>query len=290
MSISKRTFSLSVEPIDVVIPCAEKDKVTLDLCIEGIRKNGQNIRRIIVVSKEALTEKAEWFDEAKYPFSKRDLAFEIFQENVLAAEEFLNSPKSRAGWIFQQFVKLYAPFVIPNISSNVLILDADVIFLNSTSFMTEKGEPLFNTGSELHLPYFRHMEKLLPGLHRVYQKYSGICHYMLFQKPILEDFFTCIEKQHPGKKSWQAICQLIDQKEIFKSCLSEYEMYFNFALLRTAQAKVRCLKWIQLGTWEKAEEFRENGFSYMACQEWIRRSFPTMVDVHLPSKELVFRQ
>ena len=48
-SIQKKHYDLKAAPIDVVIPCHPKDLDTLELCIEGIRKYGQNIRRVIVV-------------------------------------------------------------------------------------------------------------------------------------------------------------------------------------------------------------------------------------------------
>ena len=32
------------------------------------------------------------------------------------------------GWIYQQFLKLFAPLYIPDISSNVLMVDSDVVF------------------------------------------------------------------------------------------------------------------------------------------------------------------
>ncbi len=67
----KKHYNLSNDPIDVVIPCTNKDKKTLDLCIDGIRKYGKNIRRVIVVSSKPLTDKAEFFDEKLYPFFKR---------------------------------------------------------------------------------------------------------------------------------------------------------------------------------------------------------------------------
>ena len=59
----KKVFAFSEDPIDVIIPCTDKDLETLDLCIQGIRKNGPNIRRVIIISDQKLTEKAEWFDE-----------------------------------------------------------------------------------------------------------------------------------------------------------------------------------------------------------------------------------
>ncbi len=53
--------------------------------------------------------------------------------------------------------------------------------------MSEKGEPFFNVSDEYYDEYFKHAARLLPGFRRVYPQYSGICHFMLFQKPVLED-------------------------------------------------------------------------------------------------------
>lgn len=274
----KVTYQLSPEPIDVVIPCAPKDAVTLEECIRGIRQYGANIRRVIVLSRERLTDLAEWFNELDYPFSKSDLAREIFQGDLVAAEAFIRQPQSRIGWIFQQFLKFYATFVIPGISSNVLILDADVIFLNPVQFMNEKGEPFFNVGNEYYEPYFQQMARLLPELYRVHAQYSGICHYMLFQKPILEDLFAMIQSQH-GVEPWQELCRCIDPKEPL-SHLSEYEIYFNFSILRTNQAKIRPLKWVNTGGWKKMEIYRQQKYVYMACQEWIRALGDRIVQIH----------
>jgi hypothetical protein len=50
--LTKHIYTLSPQPIDVVIPSTHKDLPTLDLCIQGIRIYGENIGRIIVVSAE----------------------------------------------------------------------------------------------------------------------------------------------------------------------------------------------------------------------------------------------
>lgn len=186
-------YSLSNEPIDVVIPCAKKDQEILDLCINGIRKNGKNIRNIIVISSELYTNEAKWFDEKNFPFSKNDIADEIFQNNLQAKQDFLSSPRTRIGWIYQQLLKLYSPFVIPGISKNVLVLDADTIFLNSVEFTNDLGDPLFAIAKEYYKPYFDIAQKILPEFYRVNKKLSGICHHMIFQRSILENLFSQIQ-------------------------------------------------------------------------------------------------
>lgn len=280
VEFSKTIFFLTTEPIDVVIPCAPKDLDTLEMCIAGIRENGKNIRRVIVVSKDPLSNSAEWFDEKNFPFNFQTIALEIFHGDAHKAQKFLKNPATRIGWVFQQLLKFYAPYVIPDISSNVLILDSDVIFLNPTQFMNEQGEPLFNVGKEKWKPYFVFGARLLPGWHRVYSEYSGICHWMLFQRPILDDFFSTINQQQ-GLEPWKAICRCIDNKDLVLACMSEYEMYFNYALLRTDQAKICPIKWINLDHWRDMEKYRNEKFHYMACQEWMRSMKKPRVEIHL---------
>ena len=263
--LTKVQYAFSKEPIDVVIPCAPKDKKTLALCIKGIRTHGKNIRRVIVVSKEKLTDEAEWFAEKDYPFSKEDLATEIFWSDQKAAKKFLLKRNSRIGWIYQQFLKLYAPFVIPEISSNVLVLDADVIFLRPVEFMDEEGRGFLNIATEYHPPYFEHMKRLLPDLCRVHTEHSGITHHMLFQKPVLEDLFSLISKRHK-MEPWKAICRAIKSKKMPTSCLSEYEIYFNFALLRTDQIKIHPWPVIDVYPLRKIEKYRD--YVYITSHEY----------------------
>jgi len=251
-------YPLLPEPIDVIIPCHVKDVKTLDLCIEGIRKNGKNIGRIIVVSEKKMTEKAEWFDEKNYPFSLQDLKKELFKNTSYE----INKQYSRLGWILQQLLKLYAFKVIPGLSSNLLVLDADTIFLRPTKFLNEKGEPYFNLGKERHPPYFAHFARLLP--HVEPQKRSGISHHMIFQKPILEDLFYEIEKEHQ-EEPWKAICHCVGKNDIFGSGFSEYETYFSFALAKTKQAHPRKLKWKEAKSLEKLSDYKRRKFAYISC-------------------------
>ncbi len=265
--LTKVIYKLEKAPIDVIIPCTSKDKLTLDLCIEGIRKNGINVRRIIVVSSEPLTDQAEWFDENKFSFTKYDIALEILKDEKKARN--LLATNSRIGWIYQQFLKLYAPFVIPNISSNVLILDADTIFLKPVEFIGSSGEGLYNPGTEFHQPYFKHASELIPGFRKVFKEYSGISHHMLFQKSVLQDLMQEI-KLYQHIEPWKAFCRYIDHKHLPFSCLSEYEIYFNFAFMRTSQMKIRPLKWANISSLDEIVKYQEEEYDYVSCHDYLR--------------------
>lgn len=265
----KVVYPLTTEPIDVVIPCCPKDVETLDLCIDKIKEYGANLRRVIVVSKGRLTNKAEWFSEEKFPFSKEMLALEIFRGDRLAAEEFLGSSQTRIGWIYQQFLKLYAPFVIEGLSSNVLILDADAIFIRPVTFLSEKGEPLFSFSKEITQEYLDHASRLLPDFKKVHAGKSGVAHHMLFQRPILEDLFEMIQKHH-GVEAWRAIARCISLNDVYNSSMSEYEIYFNFAFLRTNQAILRPLKCMNVISYGLFKVYAKHNWDLITSHSWSR--------------------
>jgi hypothetical protein len=256
-------------PIDVVIPCAKKDLETLQLCVQGIKKYGDGINRIIVISDERFAPFAEWFDEKQFPFTKQEIAINIFKDSAKGMQ-FLTATDSRIGWIYQQFLKLYAPLVIPGISSNVLILDADTIFLRPVNFLHKRRFGTFTPGTEYHKPYFDHMQRAIPWLRKIYPQHSGIAHHMLFQKEIIQDLLRTIESHH-HEVAWKALCHAIDLQEVTKSCMSEYELYFNFALMRTGEVKIRPLKWKNVATLGEIEKAKKEGYDYVSCHSYLRK-------------------
>lgn len=267
LHLEKKIFNFSTQPIDVVIPCADIDIECLDRCIKGIRNN-IDVNRIIVVSPRRLTKNAEWFDEKNYPFNKYSIAQEIFGNDQQA--KFQVTSSSRIGWIYQQFLKLYAPLVIPNISSNVLVVDADTIFLNSVQFLDSLGCGFYNYGSEYHIPYFQHMDRLIPGLKRVNINYSGISHHMLFQREVIEDLFRVIESYH-GVDAWKAMSRCIDLQYYTGSSLSEYEIYFNFVFTRTDQVKIRPLLWANISDINEIPKYKKLGYHFISYHYYLRK-------------------
>ena len=254
------TFALSNDPIDVVIPCVEKDLATLKLCIRGIRENGVNIRRIIVVSKNLLTEEAEWFDEARYPFSFQDIAGALAKYKPKF--EYLLQKTRRTGWYYQQLLKFYAPLVIPNISPNVLILDSDTIFLNPVTFLNPQNGGMYNTGEEHNPPYFRHGSLLIPGFYKCFPEYSGITHHMIFQRPIIKALIEEVEHYH-ATSFWQIFCLLVPPDQLPYSGASEYEIYFNYAFSHTNQVTLRKLRWKNIQRLREIDKFKAEGLHYI---------------------------
>jgi len=217
---------------DIVIPTTKKDLPTLEECIKGCKKHIKNFRNIIVISDKKYTDNAIWFNEDNYQFSKENI------KSIIGEEHW------RFGWYYQQLLKLYALFTIPDITENILILDSDTIFLKNIDFFHDK-KPCYNYGSAHHKPYFKHMKKLSHDLSRQEKKKSGICHHMIFQSHVLRELFYKIETKHK-KDFWRIFMEHVDVQE--KSGASEYEIYFNYILkFHSNNIKIRRLEWENSG-------------------------------------------
>ena len=224
--------------IDVVIPAHKKDLETLNHCIKGIRKNGASIRRIIVISKEKYTEEAEWFDESLFPFSYQEIS------DILSGND--------VGWHFQQLLKLYSPLVIPNISENVLVLDADTVFLRKVKFFSKEGLPLYNLSKDKNLensPFhqitLKHIKKILPDiskkLPKEFENISGICHHMLLQKHMIKELFVRVESYDKNGDSFYKVF-LKNREQSY--AVAEYNLYFYFLIsLHPQSYKIRILNY-----------------------------------------------
>jgi len=209
---------------DVVIPVHERDKPILEHCINGVRKNLIGVRRIITVSKEKYTQNAEWIDEAIFPFSY----------------DLVKSYKAnKAGWFFQQLLKMYSPIVIPDILPNVMVLDSDTVFFRRIPMFDKKGRAFYNLskGQRKECQTFTasvdaHIEELLPAIKRKnipphFKLLSAISHNMIFNREIMKELFEMVEALDVDKDPFYKIFL----KNHGQGVASEYQIYFNFMMV-----------------------------------------------------------
>ncbi len=215
---------------DIVIPVGPNDINVINKMIEHTQQYIIGYRNIYLVSfdptinfKNCIT-----INENIFPFNKNIIA------NYLGNND-------RLGWYLQQLIKLYAGFTIKDILNNYLVIDSDTYFYKYTSFFKNKL-PLYNTGTEHHLPYFNHMNKLHPTLCRK-TNFSGICHHMMFQTNIVSELFKLVESYHK-EPFYIAFLKCINKNDILGSGASEYEIYFNYLhIYHNDKFSIRLLKW-----------------------------------------------
>ena len=218
--------------MDIVIVFHHKDIDTLPYCLDGINNNIQKKNIYIVSNKNPNMENTIYINETSYPFQKSDL--EIY---------FNDTNKQRIGWYYQQLLKLYSFKVIPELTENFLIIDSDTVFLNPVDFIDINNILLYAYGEEHHLPYFDHINKIIPGLTRQFAEKSGICHHMVFTKKYIQELFTTIETYH-NDKLWKIMMNFTDPSLLHLSGMSEYELYFNYMLkYHPEEMQLRELLW-----------------------------------------------
>lgn len=254
--IAKTNYDFPNDPIDVVMIASPKDQATLDLCIQGIKDNCSRIGRIIVISSTPLTDKAEWYDVGRFLFDKQAFAMELSSYDESIAKSL------SVDRYYEQMLKLYAPLVIPDISSNVLMLAPNTIFVNPVEFTGPNGAGFYATEKDVHEHSFVQCRRLIPGFKPAFDGQANVEDFILYQKPVLQDLFNTI-KENQSIDPWKAICRTND----FSDEASEYELYFNFAFAKTDQVALRDVKGISSPKVDDLQKFKEAGYSYVTIQQ-----------------------
>ena len=238
--------------VDVVMPSCEKDLDTLEVSIDHIKKI-PGIGTVYVISKNRMTNKAEWMDESLFPFKIEDMY--KFEEGV----------QMRDGWYFQQLLKMYAHRLMPNLSERYLVLDSDTIFLKPTKF-AECKKSFFNYMDRedlIHEHYFTTLKSLL-GIDIFTPGRTGITHHMVFDKYVAEHILRNIEERH-NSSAWEAILKLCDTR-VNRHMLSEYELYFNYIQhYFPERVELRRLSFQNL-----PRLLTDRGYDYVSCHAYLR--------------------
>jgi hypothetical protein len=163
-----------------------------------------------------------WIPESLFPFTKTDVA------------ALVQSTNGREGWYFQQLLKLYAFEVITDILPHVLLFDSDCVVCKPISFFDAEGRILLDFSDTVkHAPYFTHARAVMGDLFRdVYPERSGIADHMMVHRPVMQSLLYKIDR---SGKAWRILLEAVEPAQRNFSGMSEYEIYFNYALMWFAE-------------------------------------------------------
>lgn len=240
---------------DIVIPVAQKDYEIVPDCVKGARENCIDADKIYVISKDKLDIKdAIWIPEARFPYTKE----------MIVSRNPIITPQ-RSGWYLQQMIKLHCFNYIAELNEHdtVLMLDSDNVFLNPTEFF-EADIPLYAHSNEYIQPYFEHMHRVHPDFGRS-MRVSGICHHYIFQHAIIHEMMMKVYTHH--QKPFFDV--LIEQIRDPQSGMAENELYVHYLQrFHPTLMQLRQLKWTNDGRMSMYDEFKKQGFNYIACQAY----------------------
>lgn len=183
---------------------------------------------------------------------------------------------ARAGWYFQQFLKM-SVCGLPEIAGHYLLWDADTVMLRPVTFFDGDGAVLINPSSEYYAPYFEIITRLWGKGRNV--GFSFISEHLMVRSGYMKELISDIESRTPGKRPWPwTVMDLVDDKELARSGFSEYETYGNFVALNHPDSqKPRPMRSLRYGA--RRFGLRPNkydlyvlskNYSYVSFETWDR--------------------
>lgn len=141
---------------------------------------------------------------------------------------YLGRDKLRAGWYYQQFIKMAFALSRYCDTDYYLSWDSDTIPLRKIDFFSENGKPYFTMKSEYHKPYFVAIERLL-GITKTNNR-SYIAENMLFNKEIMVELINRIQSNDliKGDFWYEKIIYAMEPETVSPMGFSEFETYGNY--------------------------------------------------------------
>lgn len=136
----------------------------------------------------------------------------------------------RAGWYFQQFLKMaYATHCE---ESNYLVWDADLIPFRSLKFY-ENGKYNLYSGGSHHIEYYEVMERLFGRQVTPSRAETYVESFMLIDTACMRELVAMIEQRDSleGTAFWEKIIHAIKPNKLDSQAFSEFETYGEFMAL-----------------------------------------------------------
>lgn len=183
-----------------------------------------------LVENAGLGEKVGFLDENEVlPFDAVHAVMKEALKDVLDGQEL---PRGITGWYYQQFLKMQYARMCDD--AYYLVWDGDTIPCAAFSMFKEgTNTPYLDMKSEYYQQYFDTMEKLIPDLHKCFEK-SFISEHMLMNSAIMQELLAEIEsnKNIEGESFWEKIIHAIDAKGLQENSFSEFEIYGTYVAMR----------------------------------------------------------
>lgn len=138
-----------------------------------------------------------------------------------------NASEQRAGWYFQQFIKMGLSGIVED--SAYAVWDIDTLPINPVSLKDREGY-LFIRKREHHIPYFDTINVLTGGnVSRNDPLTSFVAEVMVFDAAIMRSLLHIMLKSSvDGASVFEKVINAISPNEISKSGFSEFEAYGNY--------------------------------------------------------------
>lgn len=213
---------------DIIVPIVIADVAILKKNLKYIRRNLKGGRKVIAIASLEVKKALNVDEYPEIDFEDENSIFPGMNlENIGKILEERGCSKKRAGWYFQQFLKLAYAYKCQG--EYYLSWDSDTVPIQIIE-MFENGKPVFDMKTEYHLPYFDTIRKLFNDKVGKLLPRSFIAEHMLFCTEYVKAMINEIESNSAlyGNAFWEKILWAIDEKAISFSGFSEFETYGSY--------------------------------------------------------------
>jgi hypothetical protein len=215
--------------VDIVIPVIKDDLRIINLSLDYI-SIFLPTKNIIFVGHSSLEKDLPKTGNV-YFVNEDELLEGMSLNKIKSILNDLTGNSNRAGWYFQQFLKMSYAYKCQD--DAYIVFDADTIPLNKIEYI-EDNKYLFNIKKENHTPYFDTIDKLFNF--EIYKSIDGsfISENMVIDKKIMIEMLNEIEVKcsSEGNNFYEKILNSISSEEINYSGFSEFETYGNYVNIR----------------------------------------------------------
>lgn len=209
----------------MVIPVHKNDWPVLKRNIPYIFRY-LNPKSIIIISSDEVEEEIKQMDRVAFLDENRVMEG-LNLQSVKTLIKKRGGNYKRAGWYFQQFLKMAYAYCCEE--SCFLLWDADTVPLKKIRFLY-KNKYILDLKSEYHKPYFLTIKTLF-GINKINRK-SFIAEHMIIDRKIMLELIKAIEenKSLEGISFYEKIINAVPRKALNGSGFSEFETYGTYAV------------------------------------------------------------
>ena len=215
-----------------VVPVETNDILISKKSIESILNQDSSAYIYALTNKNNFKEYKEFFFNERVKLVDEDkILIGLSFNNVSSLMRKISGDNRRAGWYFQQFIKMAFSFY--SHEDNYIIWDSDTVMLRPINFIDkQKKYILYYFNKYEHEPYLDIINVLLGDNNISINNFSFISEKMIINKNIMIEIIKQIEANSNilGGEFWEKILYSVDEENLKKSGFSEFVLYSNYAL------------------------------------------------------------
>ena len=230
---------------EIVVPLARRNVDFFTAYVVPMMRKNLSPKKIVVIGAAALETKivsagCDFIDEDKL---NGHMTLASLQKKLSAK----GAKPERAGWYFQQFLKL--EYARHTDSKYYLVWDSDTIPLRNISFFDGNGGIFYYAKDEFHRPYFDTIRTLFGGRVGKMIPDSFIAEHMMIDSALMMEMLDDIERNSPvdGKYFFDRILNAVAPRSLSGSGFSEFETFGNWVLCRGGEYRNRKLASLREG-------------------------------------------